>query len=99
MSSKKNFFFKFDILSNPPYLRIFGNYNYKTTWSTYISLIVITFSLAFVLDSSYRYFRFTNPYIYYWKDSAYEKNLSINLNETLLIHYYLLKTRLYNTSD
>jgi len=85
MSSKKNFFFKFDILSNPPYLRIFGNYNYKTTWSTYISLIVITFSLAFVLDSSYRYFRFTNPYIYYWKDSAYEKNLSINLNETLLM--------------
>ena len=85
MSNKKQLFFKFDILSNPPYLRIFGNNNYKTTWSTYISLMVITFSLAFILDSSFRYFRFTNPNIYYWKDSAYEKNLSIKLNETLLM--------------
>ena len=85
MSNKKQLFFKFDILSNPPYLRIFGNNNYKTTWSTYISLIVVTFSLAFVLDSSLRYCRFSNPNIYYWKDSAYEKNLSINLNETLLM--------------
>ena len=85
MSNKKNLFFKFDILSNPPYLRIFGNNNYKTTWSTYISLIVVTFSLAFILDSSFRYFRFTNPNIYYWKDSAYEKNLSIKLNETILM--------------
>lgn len=85
MSNKKKLFFKFDILSNPPYLRIFGNNNYKTTWSTYISIIVVTFSIAFILDSSFRYFRFTNPYIYYWKDSAYEKNLSIKLNETLLM--------------
>ena len=85
MSNKKQLFFKFDILSNPPYLRIFGNNNYKTTWSTYISLIVVAFSFAFVLDSSLRYCRFTNPNIYYWKDSAYEKNLSIKLNETLLM--------------
>ena len=85
MSNKKQLFFKFDILSNPPYLRIFGNNNYKTTWSAYTSINVITLSIAFVLYSSIRYFKFTNPNIYYWKDSAYEKNFSIKFNETLLM--------------
>ena len=85
MSNKNSLFFKFNVLSNPPYLRIFGNYNYKTTWSAYVSILSIIFSFAFALYSSICYFKFPDPAIYYWKNSAYGKNLSIKLNETLLM--------------
>ena len=85
MENKHQFFYKFDILSNPPYLRIFGNDNYKTTWSTYISILVMVLSAAFASYSSIYYAKFLEPNIYYWKNSAYEKNLSINLNETLIM--------------
>lgn len=85
MNNKHQLFYKLDILSNPPYLRIFGNYNYKTTWSTYISILVIIFSAAFASYSSIYYAKFLEPNIYYWKNSAYEKNVSIKLNETLIM--------------
>ena len=85
MSNKNKLFFKFDILSNPPSLRIFGNYNYKTTWSANISILVIALSAAFVSYSFHRFFKFRDPNLYYWKDSAYEKDLSTKLNETLLM--------------
>ena len=85
MKNKHKLFYKLDILSNPPYLRIFGNYNYKTTWSTYISILVILFSAGFASYSSIYYAKFLEPYIYYWKNSAFEKNLSIHLNETLIM--------------
>jgi len=85
MENKHQLFYKFDILSNPPYLRIFGNYNYKTTWSTYISILVIVFSAGFASYSTIYYAKILEPNIYYWKNSAYEKNLSIKLNETLIM--------------
>ena len=85
MKNKNELFYKLDILSNPPYLRIFGNYNYKTTWSTYISILVILFSAGFASYSSIYYAKFLEPNIYYWKNSAFEKNLSIHLNETLIM--------------
>jgi hypothetical protein len=85
MNNKHQLFYKLDILSNPPYLRIFGNHNYKTTWSTYISILVIVFSAGFASYSSIYYAKFLEPNIYYWKNSAYEKNLSIKLNETLIM--------------
>ena len=67
MENKHQFFYKFDILSNPPYLRIFGNDNYKTTWSTYISILVMVLSAAFASYSSIYYAKFLEPNIYYWK--------------------------------
>ena len=85
MSNKKSLFFKFDILSDYPKLKIFGNYNYKTTWSTIISILVIIFSFGFALYSSLKYFDFEEPNIYYWKNSVHDKNLTIKLNETLLM--------------
>ena len=85
MNNKHQLFYKLDILSNPPYLRIFGNHNYKTTWSTYISILVIVFSACFASYSIIYYVKILEPNIYYWKNSAYEKNLSINLNETLIM--------------
>ena len=85
MNNKHQLFYKLDILSNPPYLRIFGNHNYKTTWSTYISILVIVFSAGFASYSIIYYVKILEPNIYYWKNSAYEKNLSINLNETLIM--------------
>ena len=85
LSNKNKLFFKLDFLSNPPYLRIFGNYNYKTTWSTYISILVLFFGFTFIFNSSLRFCKFTEPNIYYWKDSAFDKNLSVKLNETLLM--------------
>lgn len=85
MKNKNNFFFNIDILSKPPQLRIFGNYNYKTTWSTIISLIVLIFSFGFTLFSSLKYFHFEKKYINYFKNSIYNKTLSFNLNEILLM--------------
>ena len=85
MSNKSSLFFKLDILSDYPKLRIFGNYNYKTTWSTIISILVILFSIGFTLYSSLKYCRFEEVNIYYWKNGVHDKNLTINLNETLLM--------------
>ena len=85
MKNKNELFYKLDILSNPPYLRIFGNYNYKTTWSTSISILLFLFSAGFASYSSIYYAKFLEPNIYYWKNSAFEKNLSIHLNETLIM--------------
>ena len=85
MASKYNCFFNLDILSNPPSLRIFGNYNYKTTWSTIISIIVIIFSFGFSLYAFLDYFHFEMPYIFYLKSNNYNKTFSLNLNETLLM--------------
>ena len=85
MASKDSCFFNLDILSNPPSLRIFGNYNYKTTWSTIISIIVMIFSFGFALYASLNYFHFEQPNIFYLKKNIYNKTLSLNLNEILLM--------------
>ena len=85
MNNKNSMFFNLDILSYSPKLRIFGNYNYKTTWSTIISILVLTFSFGFALYSSLKYFHFENPNIYYYKNSIYNKTISLNLNEILLM--------------
>lgn len=66
-------------------MRIFRNYNYKTTWSTIISILVLTFSFGFALYSSLQYFHFENPNIYNFKNSIYNKTISLNLNEILLM--------------
>ena len=85
MKNKNSCFFNLDILSYSPKLRIFGNYNYKTTWSTIISILVLIFSFGFTLYSSLQYFNYENPHIYYFKNSIYNKTISFNLNEILLM--------------
>ena len=99
MASKRSCFFNLDILSNPPSLRIFGNYNYKTTWSTLISIIVMIFSFGFALYASLEFCHFEQPNIFYLKTNSYNKTLSLNLNEILLMfkigHAYIDDINIY----
>ena len=85
MANKNRMFFKLDFLSSPPNLRIFGNKNFKTTWSSIISIILIISSLTYLIYAFTIYLKFDDPNIVYIKESVKEKKLSVNLNETLLM--------------
>ena len=81
----KDYLYTFDLLGNPPQLRIFNEDNYKSIFSSILSILLIAFSLIFSILSLIDYLKYKNPIVIYSKDNDKETNRSILLNDTLII--------------
>ena len=83
--NKESFLLKFDFLGLKPELLIHGNRIYRTKFSSILSIIVIIASVAFAIYSVIDYFQFKNPQIIFARDSGLNNNMTIFLNDSLLM--------------
>ena len=81
----KKYLYIFDLLGRPAQLRIFDNDNYKSTFSSLLSIILIIFSISFGIYSIIDFLRFKNPNVVYSKNNDNYTNRSIKIKDTLLI--------------
>ena len=81
----KDYLYIFDLLGNPPKLRIFNEDNYKSIFSSILSILLIVISIFFGIYSLIDYLKYKNPVVVYSKDNDKSTNRTILLNDTLLI--------------
>ena len=81
----KDYLYIFDLLGNPPKLRIFNEDNYKSIFSSILSILLIIASIIFSIYSLIDYLEYKNPVVVYSKDNDKSTNRTILLNETLII--------------
>lgn len=81
----KSIFYHLGLIGQTPQLYIFGNKRYKSSFSSFISIIIILFSFAFILYSLILYFKYSTPIISYSKSSDDETNRAIYLKDTFLM--------------
>ena len=80
----KSFLFLIDFVGLYPNLRIFNYDNYKSTFSSFISIIIILFSASFSIYSFLEYLN-QNPIVNYYKSFDNLVNKSFPLNNTFLM--------------
>ena len=81
----KDYLYIFDLLGNPPKLRIFNEDNYKSIFSSILSILLIVVSIFFGIYSLIDYLKYKNPVVVYSKDNDKSTNRTILLNDTLII--------------
>ena len=80
----KDYLYVLDLLGNPPQLRIFNEDNYKSIFSSILSILLIVISILFAILSLIDYLKYNNPIVVYSKDNDKETNRSILLNDILI---------------
>ena len=85
MVNFKSILYFCDILGIEPKLRIFGNDNYKSTFSSILSIIIIFLSATFTVYSFIIYFNYINPSIIYSKDNDKSTSRTIQIKDALLL--------------
>ena len=85
MVNFKSILYFCDILGLEPKLRIFGNDNYKSTFSSILSIIIIFLSATFTIYSFIVYFNYINPSIVYSKDNDKSTRRTIQIKDALLL--------------
>ena len=81
----KSFLYNFDLIGESPQLLIFGNNRYKSTFSSFISIIISLFSLAFIIISLIEYFKYESPIVNFSKSSDDITERTISLKDTFLM--------------
>ena len=81
----KDYLYFCDFLGNPPHLRIFNEDNYKSIFSSILSIALIVVSIIFAILSVVDYLEYKNPVVVYSKNNDKETNRTILLNDTLII--------------
>ena len=80
----KSFLFLVDFMGLYPNLRVLNNDNYKSTFSSTFSVLIILLSLSFSVYSIIDYLN-QNPIISYYKSVDNEVNKTIKLNDTFIM--------------
>ena len=80
-----SFLYYFDLNGQSPQLLIFGNNRYKSTFSSFLSIIISLFSFIFIIISLIEYFRYESPVVSFSKSSDYVTERSIFLKDTFLM--------------
>ena len=81
----KSFLYLFDLLGIVPQLRVLNYENYKTIFSSFLSIIILLISIAFSIYSFVIYLKFENPNVIYSKDNDKTTNRTILIKDTLLM--------------
>lgn len=81
----KSFFYTFDLIGEIPQLLIFNNRRYKTLFSSIFSIIIIFFSIIFIILSLIQYLKYENPIVVYSKNNDIKTKRTIFINDTLLM--------------
>ena len=81
----KDYLYFWDLVSSPPRLRIFNEDNYKSIFSSILSIVLIVFSVVFTVFSLIDFLKYKYPVVAYSKDNDKETNRTILLKDTLII--------------
>ena len=81
----------FDLIGKNPQLFIFNSYRNKSILSSFISISIIFFSIAFAINSILDYLEFKNPNITFSKDNDEETNRNF-LKKDFLLMFQLIDT-------
>ena len=77
--------YTFDLMGPTPKLFIFKKDRYKSLISSFISNIIILFSIIFIILSLIQYFKYKNPTVIYSKSSDDITKRSVFINDTFLM--------------
>ena len=81
----------FDLIGKNPQLFIFNSYRNKSILSSFISISIIFFSIAFAINSILDYLQFKNPNITFSKDNDEETNRNF-LKKDFILMFQLIDT-------
>ena len=81
----KKYLYIFDLLASNPQLRIFNQDRYKSIFTSILSIILIFFSLTFIVLSLIDFFKHENPNVIYSKNNDDSTNRTILIKDSLLI--------------
>ena len=86
----KTILFKLDFLGITPQLKILNNKSYKSIFSSLLSLLIIIFSIAFVI---YSFIDFINqtPMIDFYKCNDFDTNRTISMSDSFIMFQILYK--------
>ena len=86
MKNKYNsFLYTFDLIGPAPKLFVYNNDRYKSLLSSFISIIIISFSIIFIIFSLIEYFKYKNPTVIYSKSSDDIIKRTIFLKDSFLM--------------
>ena len=88
----RSILYTFDIIGPTPQLLIFNNSRYKSTFSSFISILIILFSVVYTIFSLIVYFKFDNPIVIYTKGNDYGTSRSFLAKDTFLL-FQLMETK------
>ena len=80
----KSLLYKFDFIGLIPQFRILEETRYKSVFSSFLSIAVIIFSIAFVVYSFIDYLH-QNPHLQYYKNNDYSTNKTYTISNSLLM--------------
>ena len=83
----KSLLLKCDFIGFIPQFRILEETRYKSVFSSFLSIAVIFFSIAFAVYSFIDYLH-QNPQLLYYKNNDYTTNKTFVLNDSLLMFKY-----------
>ena len=83
----KPILFKLDFIGFIPQFRILDEFRYKSVFSSILSIIIILFSIFFVLYSLIDFIH-QQPKVEYYKNNDYETNKTFLINDSLLMFQY-----------
>ena len=95
----KTFLYYFDLIGESPHLLIFGSNRYKSTFSSFLSIIIILFSLIFIIISLIEYFKYESPIVTFSKSSDDSTMRSISLKDTFLMFQLIDSTTTKKIDD
>ena len=81
----KNLLFCFDLIGISPHLLIFNEKIYKSKLSCFLSIIIILFSIVFIILALTEYLKYDNPMIVYSKDNNDQTERNIFLKDFILM--------------
>ena len=86
----KPILFKLDFIGFIPQFRILDEFRYKSVFSSILSIIIILFSIFFVLYSLIDFIH-QQPKVEYYKNNDYETNKTFLISDSLLIfqHFFM----------
>jgi len=94
-----NILYNFDLIGPSPQLYIFNNNRYKTFFSFIISLIIILFSVFFIIFSLVQYFKFESPIISYTKGNDKSTRREFLLKDTFLMFQLIDSTSINHIDE
>ena len=81
----KSLFYSFDLIGINPHLFIYNKRRYDSIFSSFLSILILSFSLIYAVYSLFLFFNFGNPNISYLKDNDQFTNRTILIKDLFLI--------------
>ena len=95
----KSLIYNFDLVGETPQLLIFGKVRYKSSVSSLISIMLILFSVIYIIFSLIQYFKYDTPIVIYSKNSDDTTSSSKFLKDTFFMFQLIDSTTSYKIVD